>query len=134
MRSGRRARVTSPARRGLAGDHVEARRAQAGAVFGQPCAGGAPQPRELARVDGRFGGAGRTAAAGLDLDEDDQPAAPRDQIDFDSRDARVACDDAVALGLEMARGERLAERAELAARARRRMREGHRAIPGTGVA
>lgn len=61
----------------------------------QPRLGGAHETTPLAAVDHRLRRAERWSRLGLDLDEDEPPAAAHDQVELAAGQPEVAAEDAV---------------------------------------
>ncbi len=96
-----------PSSLGVAAHHVDPESAPPGPVVATPRERAAPQPRLLAGVDGLVAGASAPVAAGLHLHDDDEAAAPGDEVELDAVGARVAGQDAVPPRLEKRRGAAL---------------------------
>ena len=92
----------------LANDHVEARPMDRTRLFVHPSRRAAHQPQLLARVHGLFARPRATRAPGLDLHEDDESAAPDDQVHLDPPGSDVATDDAITSRRQMVGGASLA--------------------------
>jgi hypothetical protein len=96
----------------LPGYDVKSGVAHAPAFFTEPSQSALDQPLLLSDIDGQFGGAKSTAAAGLDLDEDYHLPVASDQVDLHAAYPNVLIFNAISFLSEIERSASLALVAE----------------------
>jgi hypothetical protein len=92
----------------LTNNHVEARTPKSMRLFVHPGRRAAHQTQALARVHGIFARPGPACAPSLYLYEDDERAAPGNQVHLDAPRPNVATDDAIPSRRQMIGGASLA--------------------------
>ena len=96
----------------LPGYDVKSGVAHAPAFFTEPGPGALDQLPLFSGIDGQFGGAKSTTAAGLDLDEDHHPPTASNQVDLHAAYPNVLIFNAISFSSEIERSASLALVAE----------------------